>query len=118
MVAKELKYHCACLTGPSSRGRVHKTAIEKQKQSQKKPDLDAYPLALSELLTYIVETNPSPEGSAVFRLADLMILYKQWLQQLGVKTPDVNPIRLKDNLLTAITGLKARKQTRDVLLAF
>ena len=67
---------------------------------------------------HLVETNSSPKGSAIFHLADIIILYNQWLQQLGVKTPDVNPIRLKENLLAAIAGLKASKQIRDVLLAF
>jgi hypothetical protein len=54
----------------------------------------------------------------MFRLADIIILYKQRLDQLRVEKPDVNSTRLKENPLAEIPGLEARKQGRDVILAF
>ena len=35
----------------------------------------------------------------IFKLADLASLYKQRLEQLGVKSPDVNSTRLKEQVL-------------------
>ena len=51
----------------------------------------------------------------VFRLADLVSLYQQRLQQLGVKDHNVNSTRLKDKLLGEIPDLEAYKKGRDVL---
>ncbi|KAK3861204.1 hypothetical protein Pcinc_032795 [Petrolisthes cinctipes] len=44
----------------------------------------------SVLVTYVVETTRSDEGPAVFRLADIVHLYAQRLEQLGVDAPAVN----------------------------
>lgn len=79
---------------------------------------DAYPLAFSELVVYIVETKSNSDTPIIFRLADMVTLYRQRLEQLGVETPDVNSTRLKDKLLAELTELQAHKQGRDVLLAF
>ena len=65
-----------------------------------------------------MEITRSGEGPAVFRLADIVHLYAQLLEQLGVDAPAVNPTRLKEKLLSEIPELEAHKQGRDVLLAF
>ncbi|KAJ8046458.1 hypothetical protein HOLleu_05132 [Holothuria leucospilota] len=78
----------------------------------------AYPLAFSELVIYIVESKSNSGGPTVFRLAELVNLYRQRLEQLGVDAPDVNSTRLKDKLLAELPELQAHKQGRDVLLAF
>ena len=99
------------------RERDHLRNIEKQKQSLRL-EQQAYPLAFSELATYIVETKSSSEGPCIFRLADLVSLYKQRLQQLGLEAPDVNSTRLKDKLLAEFPDLESQRKGRDVLLAF
>ena len=71
--------------------------------------MEVYPLVFSELLTYIVETKTSSDNPVVFCLADLISLYKQRPEQLGMKTPDVNSAGLKE---------KTDKKGRDILLAF
>lgn len=73
-VAQELKYHPSCLTALYNRVRASNLAAEKQQTSEEK---DAYPLAFSELVTYITETKASSKGPAVFRLAEMTSLYKQ-----------------------------------------
>ena len=78
VVAQELKYHYSCLTALS---------IENHDDSELSQEREIYPLVFSELLTYIVETKTSSNNSVVFRLADLVSLYKQRLEQLGMKTP-------------------------------
>eukprot|EP00058_Branchiostoma_floridae_P021206 XP_002606696.1 hypothetical protein BRAFLDRAFT_72537 [Branchiostoma floridae] len=115
VVAQELKYHPACLTSLYNRERAYLRNVEQREQSQKQ---DVYPLAFSELVTYIVETKLSFEGPTIFKLADMVNLYKQRLQQLGMETPDVNCTRLKDKLLAELPELEAHKKGRDVLLAF
>jgi hypothetical protein len=80
--------------------------------------MEVYPLVFSELLTYIVETKTGSDNPVVFRLAELVSLYKQRLEQLGMKTPDVNSIRLKEKLLAEIPELESHKKGKDILLAF
>lgn len=65
-----------------------------------------------------METKSSSEGLSVFRLADMVHLYWQRLEQLGVEAPDVNSTRLKDKLLAELPELEVHKQKRDILLAF
>lgn len=76
------------------------------------------PQLFSELLVYLIETKTNAVDPVVFRLADLVSLYQQRLQQLGVKDHNVNSTRLKDKLLGEIPELEAYKKGRDVLLAF
>ena len=79
---------------------------------------DVYPLAFSELITYIVETKSSKEGPSLLRLVDMVQLYKRRLEQIGMEKPDVNSTRLKEKLLAEISELEAHKQERDVILTF
>jgi len=116
-IAQELKYHFACLTDLYNRERTYLRATKRLEQ-ERAPEEDAHPQAFSELVTYLVETTRSGEGPAVFRLADIVHLYAQRLEQLGVDAPAVNPTRLKEKLLSEIPELEAHKQGRDVLLAF
>ena len=92
------------------------------KQRDQENDTDAekemIPQVFSELLVYLIETKTNAVDPVVFRLADLVSLYQQRLQQLGVKDHNINSTRLKDKLLGEKSELKAYKKGRDVLLAF
>jgi len=77
-----------------------------------------YPLVFSELLVYITEAKLNSEGRTVFRLAELVDLYKQRLQQLGFEAPNVNSTKLKEKISKELPELEAHKKGRDVLLAF
>ena len=105
----KLKYHYSCLTALS---------IENQDNSELPQEREVYSLVFSEFVTYIMETKTSSDNSVVFRLADLVSFYKQRLEQLGMKTPDVNSTRLKEKLLAEIPELESHKKGRGFLLAF
>ena len=46
-----------------------------------------------------------------------MSLYKEQLEQLGVSSPDVNAIRMKEQYLSHVPQLEAHRPGRDELLA-
>ena len=106
-----------CLADLYNRERTYFRSTKRQEQEQTLEE-DAHPLVFSELVIYIVETKSSCEGPAVFRLADMVQLYSQRLEQLGVEAPYVNSTRLKEKLLAEIPELAAHKQGKHVLLAF
>ena len=115
-IAQELKYHVTCLTNLYNRERASLRTIKRQAREQTH-EQNAYAQAFSELVIYIVETKSCSEDLSVFRLADLVNLYQQRLEQLGVEKP-VNATRLKDRLLAEVPELEAHKQGINVLLAF
>ncbi|KAL0198142.1 hypothetical protein M9458_006682, partial [Cirrhinus mrigala] len=118
VVALELKYHWSCLTDLYHRERAHIKA-EKQEKIQSSQEKEAFHLVFSELLTYVIEAKKTnSDGPSVFRLAELVNLYRERLKQFGTDLPDVNATRLKERLLAEIPGLVAYKKGRDILLAF
>jgi hypothetical protein len=118
VVAQELKYHCQCLTALYNRERAFLNR-RKQEEGQTNREREVYAHVFSELLVYIIETKTSATtGPVVFRLAELVTMYYQRLEQLGLDNPQVNATRLKDKLLAEIPELEAHKKGRDVLLAF
>ncbi|RXN31429.1 hypothetical protein ROHU_004760 [Labeo rohita] len=118
VVALELKYHWSCLTDLYHRERAHIKA-EKQEKIQLSQEKEAFHLVFSELLTYVIEAKKTnSDGPSVFRLAELVNLYRERLKQFGTDLPDVNATRLKERLLAEIPGLVAYKKGRDILLAF
>ena len=58
----------------------------------------------------MVETSLSSEGPAIFPLADISQLYTQCLEQLGIGSPSVNKMRLKEKLLMEIHKLEAHEK--------
>ena len=78
IVAQELKYHRSCLTALYNRERANPVTVAKERKEQS-GEKEIYPLAFSELLAYIVETKLSTDDPVVFKLADLVSLYKQRL---------------------------------------
>ena len=76
IVAQELKYHRSCLTDLYNRERAHIATIAKESKDQSR-EKEIYSLEFSELLAYIVETKLSTDGPVLFKLADLVSLYKQ-----------------------------------------
>ena len=110
-IAQELKYHSTCLVGLYNRERAHRLV---EKQFQEGLQQDVYPLAFfSEIITYIVETKSSKEGPSILRLADMVQLYKQRLEQLGIEKPDVISTRVKEKLLAEISELEVHKQAKQ-----
>ena len=119
VIAQELKYHPACLVDLYNRERAHLRAEELQK-TEETEKAASYPIAFSELVTYITEIKVASESSnpPIFRLGDLCLLYRERLEQLGIESPVVHATRLKDQLLFHIPELQAHREGRDVILAF
>uniref|UniRef100_UPI00358FC12B uncharacterized protein isoform X2 n=1 Tax=Myxine glutinosa TaxID=7769 RepID=UPI00358FC12B len=120
VLAQEMKYHPTCLTALYNRERAHLNTQEYEKNSDLVTGNEVYPAAFSELVTYITETRASSERTepVVFKLADLLTLYQQRLEQLGVESPNVNSTRLKEQLLSHVPQLEARHEGQDLLLIF
>lgn len=114
VVAQELKYHATCLDALYNKEKTHLS----RNASSMEEESNVYPIVFSELLACMAETKLNSEGTKVFRLAELVDLYKQRLQQLGVEAPNVNSTRLKEKILKELPELEAHKKGRDVLLAF
>ena len=107
------------MTALYSRERAHHVTVAKERKKQPR-EIEKYHLVFSELLAYIVETKLSTDDPVVFKLADLVSLYKQRLEQFGIGSSesDPYPTRLKEKLLAEISELEAQKRGRDILLAF
>lgn len=120
VVAQELKYHPSCLAALYNRERAYLKSSSQEHSNQSSCDDEVYPLAFPELLIYITETKNASEATspAIFKLADLTLIYKERLKQLGVESPNVHSNRLKDQLLAQMPELESHKKGRDVLLAF
>ena len=118
-MALELKYHWSCSTALYKRERAHLAVADKENLQSSQQNENFY-LVFSELLTYvyITETENNSDEPAVFRLAELVSLYRKRLEQFGTDLPDMNPTRLKERLMAKIPGLVAYKKGRDILLAF
>jgi hypothetical protein len=80
-LALSLKYHYSCLTALYNKERAYLLTIENQDDSELSHEREVYPLVFSELLTYILETKTSSDKPVVCRLADLVSLSKQRLEQ-------------------------------------
>ena len=108
MIAQEAKYHANCLLDMYYRATKAEKGVN---------DNDSHfkGAALAELIYYIndeIENN----NHKIFRLKDLVNLYTQRLNDLGVLTTYVRSTSLKERLLMHIPGLVAYTDGRDVLL--
>ena len=117
-VALELKYHPACLAVLYSKQRSHLNRHRNEESTELAITKEACPTAFSEIVTYIIETNNNSSEAVIFRLAGLISLYKERLQQLGVPSPDVNAARLKEQLLSHVPQLEAHRPGRDCTASF
>jgi len=90
VVAQEMKYHPTCLVALYNRERAHLHAQEQNTEELERQA--AYPIAFSELVTYISEMTAASDSSdpPIFRLGDLCMLYRERLEQLGIEAPTVH----------------------------
>ena len=115
MVAQDAKYHRRCLLDLYYRAKVAKkgTDLEAERDSM------ISSIALAELVLHIEECHLEDETAPVFRLADLVSLYKSRMEVYGVALDyRVNSTRLKERLMSRIPSLRAQNRGRDILLAF
>ena len=60
--------------------------------------LNAYPIAFSELVTYLYESKLNNENTVTHKLADLEKLYRARLLELGIVETTINVTRLKESI--------------------
>ena len=66
-----------------------------------------------------MEDTRDEESVSVFKLTDMVSLYKKRLQQLGITVGNrIHSQRLKVRLLSALPDLTAHVQGREILLTF
>ena len=66
-----------------------------------------------------MEDMRDKERVPVFKLANILSLYKKRMQQLGLRVDKrIHSTRLKNILLAALPNLTAHVQSREVLLSF
>ena len=113
MHALDALYHTKCLTGLSNRYRQSTTS---SRERTNQASLEG--IALAELISYIEETKASDDDIHIFKLSNLVKLYRSRLEELNTHIPDrVNSTRLKERLLLQLP-LKASHQGREILLGF
>ena len=82
MGAQEQKYSYFCLTALYNKERAYLLTIENQDDIKLSREREVYALVFSELFTCILGIKTSSDNPVVFRLADLVSLYKQRLELL------------------------------------
>ena len=106
-------YHRNCLTTLHNKARQ---ATQKQEKEENYSHLHGN--AFAELVAYM-EDMRDEESVSVFKLTDMVSLYKKRLQQLGVTVGNrIYSTRLKIRLLSALPDLTAHAQGREILLTF
>ena len=114
-MALEAKYHTHCLVKLYNTNRRN---IEEDRDEN--TDGVAHGLALVELIGYIQDLKSSDLSRApIFKLADLLKLYTDRINELGVSVSErIHSTYLKGRILANVPGLHAHKQGRDVMLSF
>ena len=117
LVAIEAKYHKSCLASLYNRVR------NATKNDLGKGDEDEIisGVVLAEVIGYIHEIYQTEEGIPVFKLSDLVTLYRNRLKEYGGSNSlieSVHSTRLKENILGHIPELGEYKKGKHVLLTF
>ncbi|VDI48816.1 Hypothetical predicted protein [Mytilus galloprovincialis] len=112
MISQEAMYHKRCYSNLFNKARPQKICDAEE-------DNQFHGIVLAELVAYIEDSRMDTEVATIFRLADLLNMYTNRLEQFGIDTSKrLNSTHLKDRILAAIPDLEAHKQGRDVLLIF
>ena len=112
MVAMEANYHAKCLVSLYNRARPLKTGPAKDVEISG-PNLDE--LAFAELIAYIEERLDS-EDLALLKMAELTIVFRMKLENLGAESGSINTTRLKERILAVFPDLTDHSQGRDTII--
>lgn len=114
LIAQEAKYHLSCLVSLYNKARNLKGDAEEENS-----DAVNHGLAFAGLVSYIEESRLDDAIAPVFKLSDLLSMYKARLEQLGtITTGRIHSTRLKERILSYFPDLHSIKQGREVLLVF
>ena len=113
MIAIEAKYHQNCLRSLYNRARQEAPKGNDGQESC------LHGIAFAELVASLEEMNNDEDNAPVFKLIDIAQPYKVRLEQLGrTLHKRIHTARLKNRLLSALPGLKAHSQGREIRLSF
>ena len=114
LIALEAKYHVQCLVSLYNRARQTKGSDEKKDSCTINQGI-----ALAELVAYIEDAREDSEIVPIFKLADLVRMYSNRVEQLGTcLSGRVNSTHLKNRILAHFPDLQVHKEGRDILLVF
>ena len=114
LISQESVYHGKCLVA-----LYNKASRGKPRNESSDADLLYRGIALAELITYIEDSRE--QSLKIFKLSDLVKLYRTRLEQLGVEvTTRIHSSDLKNRILANIPDLQATKakQGKNIFLAF
>ena len=78
-----------------------------------------YGIALSQLVSYMVEAAEADENVVIFKLSDLTKMYAKFLTEFGLKIEGrIHSTRLKNRLLAQFEDLREQREGKEVILAF
>ena len=118
MVAIDGEYHPKCLAALYNRERQHEISISHEKSDTDTNNI-SHGIAFAELISFLEECRDDPELASVFTLAELVQMYSNRLQELGVElSSKINSTRLKERLLDVFPDLQAYNEGRNVKLIF
>ena len=112
MIAIEAHYHTKCFISYCNKSRT------KNEEHQRNPNAVLYGVALAEIVAFIEEQRIESEIT-VFKLADLIKMYSNRLEELGLETGNqINSTHFKERLLSSCPNLVAHKSGRDIFISF
>lgn len=111
LVAIEAQYHAGCLAKLYNRVRDHDSKTKTEKEG-----LVIQGIVEAEIVEYIWLVLDSVSETPVFRLCDLLTLYKNRMVKYGSIEMYIHPSRFKERLLYLLPELSAIKKGREILL--
>ena len=112
MIAIEAHYHTKCLISYYNRSWT------KNEEHQRNPNAVLYGVALAEIVAFVEEQRIESEIT-VFKLADLIKMYSNCLEELGLETGNrINSTHFEERLLSSCPNLVAYKSGRDIFMSF
>ena len=110
LIAQEAKYHPQCLASLYNKARDTKAP-------ESNADDVNHGIAFAGLISYIEEVRMDSLVAPVFKLTDLVNLYRTRLEQLGTHiTGRIHSTKLKNRILSYFPDMNAHTQGRDVIL--
>ena len=117
MIAQDAMYHKICLLNlyrQASSAQLDGTYTEKEQR--------CHGIAFSKLIMYIedhIDASSASDIIPVMKLSDLVKVYRQFLEELGVSIEKrIHSTRLKNRILAQFDDISSHNEGKEVLLVF
>ena len=115
LVAQEAKYHLKCLC---SLYKSRDKFVAQQSRADTCELGSLHGLVFAQLVSYINEARNNVDVAPIFKLANLVKMYRDRIAQLGGVDQYVHSSRLKERLQDHFPNMRAQPEGRDILLVF